>query len=190
MLSDYELVEGCRKQDRTTQRQLYEQFAGKLFVVCKRYTKDTTGAEDVLQEVFMKIYRHIDQFRYDCPLEAWIKRIAINTALKYIRTQQPWDQAADIDEMAPLLSQDDHSLPNLNYQYLLALIQELPPGCRTVFNLYAIEGYSHPEIGEMLAVSEGTSKSQYARARALLQHKLQLDGHSSDSASNPVQQKT
>ncbi len=169
------------------QRQLYERFAGKLFVVSKRYTKDPNGAEDVLQDAFVKIYRYIDQFRFDCPLEAWLKRIVINTALKYIRTQQPWDQAADIDEMAPLLSQDDLSLPTLNYQYLLALIQELPPGCRAVFNLFAIEGYSHPEIGEMLSISEGTSKSQYSRARALLQHKLQLDGQSPEHHSTEQQ---
>ena len=187
MLSDYELVEGCRKQDRTIQRQLYEQYAGKLFVVSKRYTKDATGAEDVLQDSFVKIYRYIEQFRFDCPLEAWLKRIVINTALKYLRTQQHWDQAADINEMAPLLSQDDLSLPTLNYQYLLALIQELPPGCRAVFNLFAIEGYSHPEIGEMLSISEGTSKSQYSRARALLQYKLQLDGRSSEPRSTEQQ---
>lgn len=125
MLSEYDLVEGCRKQDRKVQRQLYERFAGKLFVVCKRYTKDPADAEDVLQDSFVKIYRFIDQFRFDCPLEAWLKRIVINTALKHIRTQQPWDQAADVEEMAPLLAQADQSLPNLNYQYLLALISTL-----------------------------------------------------------------
>lgn len=178
MLTDYELVEGCRQQDRIKQRQLYERFAGKLFVISKRYTKDESNAQDVLQDAFVKIFRHIDQFRFDCPLDAWLKRIVINTALKNIRTQNPWDQATDIEEMAPLLAQDDLSLPNLNYQYLLGLIQELPPGCRAVFNLFAIEGYSHLEISETLNISEGTSKSQYARARALLQHKLQLDGRS------------
>lgn len=169
------------------QRQLYERFAGKLFVVSKRYTKDPNGAEDVLQDAFIKIYRYIDQFRFDCPLEAWLKRIVINTALKYIRTQQPWDQAADVDEMAPIIAQDDLTLPTLNYQYLLALIQELPPGCRAVFNLFAIEGYSHPEIAEMLDISEGTSKSQYSRARALLQHKLQMDGRSQEPRSTEHQ---
>ncbi len=169
------------------QRQLYERFARKLFVVSKRYTKDPTGAEDVLQDAFVKIFRYIDQFRFDCPLEAWLKRIVINTALKYIRTQQPWDQAADVDEMAPLIAQDDLSLPTLNYQYLLALIQELPPGCRAVFNLFAIEGYSHPEIAEMLEISEGTSKSQYSRARALLQYKLQVDGRSQEPRSTEHQ---
>ncbi|WP_019988735.1 RNA polymerase sigma factor [Rudanella lutea] len=187
MLSEYDLVEGCRKQDRAMQRQLYERFASKLFVVSKRYTKDATDAEDVLQEAFIKIYRFIDQFRFDCPLEAWLKRIVINTALKYIRTQQPWSQSTDIEELAPLLAQADQSLPTLNYQYLLALIQELPPGCRAVFNLYAIEGYNHPEISELLNISEGTSKSQYARARALLQHKIQSDGRFTEP--RPAEQK-
>lgn len=175
MQNEYELVEGCRRQDRTVQRQLYEQFAGKLFVVCKRYIRDLDEAEDVLQDAFVKIYRHIDSFRFECPLEAWLKRIVINTALKQLRKQKPWENTADVQEMAPILPQADESLPALNYQYLLQLIQELPPGCRAVFNLYAIEGYNHPEIAVMLDIAEGTSKSQYSRARTLLQQKLALD---------------
>ena len=175
MQDDYTLVDGCRRQDRITQRLLYERFAGKLFVVCKRYVKDPDEAEDVLQDSFVKIYRHIDSFRFECPLEAWLKRIVINTALKFLRTQKPWENTADVQELAPMLPQADESLPALNYQYLLQLIQELPPGCRTVFNLYAIEGYNHPEIAQMLDIAEGTSKSQYARARNLLQQKLLSD---------------
>ncbi|MBC8156162.1 MAG: RNA polymerase sigma factor [Bacteroidetes bacterium] len=154
------------------QRLLYERYAGKLFVVCKRYIKDADEAEDVLQDAFVKIFRHIDTFRFECPLEAWVKRIAINTALKQLRKQKPWESMADVEEVAPLLSQADEALPALNYKYLLQLVQELPPGCRTVFNLYAIEGYNHLEIGELLGISEGTSKSQFFRARALLQRKL------------------
>ncbi|GAA4449251.1 sigma-70 family RNA polymerase sigma factor [Nibrella saemangeumensis] len=173
MLDERALVEGCRKQNRAMQRQLYERFAGKLFVVCKRYTKDADDAEDVLQDAFVKIFRHIDSFRFESPLEVWLKRIVINTALKHIRKQKPWEHTTDVEEVASTLSQADTSLPTLNYQYLLQLIQELPPGCRTVFNLYAIEGYSHPEIAEMLDISEGTSKSQFSRARFLLQQKLQ-----------------
>ncbi|AQG81492.1 RNA polymerase sigma factor [Spirosoma montaniterrae] len=175
MQDEYRLVDGCRRQDRTVQRQLYERFAGKLFVVCKRYIKDADEAEDVLQDAFVKIYRHIDTFRFECPLEAWLKRVVINTALKHIRKHKPWENPADVQEMAPVLPQADESLPALNYQYLLGLIQELPPGCRTVFNLYAIEGYNHPEIAAMLDIAEGTSKSQYARARSLLQEKLKAD---------------
>ena len=175
MQDDYTLVDGCRRQDRITQRLLYEQFAGKLFVICKRYVKDPDEAEDVLQDAFVKIYRHIDSFRFECPLEAWLKRVVINTALKHLRTQKPWENTADVQELAAVLPQPDGSLPALNYQYLLQLIQELPPGCRTIFNLYAIEGYNHPEIAQMLDIAEGTSKSQYARARNLLQQKLQSD---------------
>ncbi len=155
------------------QRLLYERYAGKLFVVCKRYIKDADEAEDVLQDAFVKIFKHLETFRFECPLEAWLKRIVINTALKQLRKQKPWEHREDVNELAPQLPQADVSLPALNYQYLLQLIQELPPGCRTIFNLYAIEGYNHPEIAELLGISEGTSKSQFFRARALLQQKLQ-----------------
>lgn len=178
MQDEYALVEGCRRQNRIVQRQLYERFAGKLFVVCKRYVKDSDEAEDVLQDAFVKIYRHIDQFRFECPLEAWLKRIVINTALKHLRKEKPWENTADVQELAPVLPQADESLPTLNYQYLLQLIQELPPGCRTVFNLYAIEGYNHPEIADLLGIAEGTSKSQLARARTLLQQKLRNEQRS------------
>lgn len=154
------------------QRLLYERYAGKLFVVCKRYIRDADDAEDVLQDAFVKVFKHIETFRFECPLEAWLKRIVINTALKQLRKQKPWENTTDIDEVASLLPQADASLPALNYKYLLQLIQELPPGCQTVFNLYAIEGYNHPEIAELLGISEGTSKSQFFRARALLQQKL------------------
>ena len=154
------------------QRLLYERYAGKLFVVCKRYVKDADEAEDVLQDAFVKVYQHIGTFRFECPLEAWLKRIVINTALKHLRKQKPWEHTTDVNELAPALPQADESLPALNYQYLLRLVQELPPGCRTVFNLYAIEGYNHPEIADLLEISEGTSKSQLFRARALLQQKL------------------
>jgi RNA polymerase sigma factor (sigma-70 family) len=174
MLDDYGLVDGCSRQDRIVQRQLYERFAGRLFVVCKRYCRDAADAEDVLQESFVKAYRYIDKFRFDGSLEGWLKRIVVNTALKHIKQQKIWANTADIDEVAHVgcLAQADESLPSLNYQYLLGLIQELPIGCRTVFNLYAIEGYTHVEIAEMLGLAEGTSKSQYARARMMLQQKL------------------
>lgn len=180
MQDEYQLVEGCRRQDRIVQRQLYERFAGKLFVVCKRYVKDAEEAEDILQDAFVKIFRHIDSFRFECPLEAWLKRVVINTALKHLRKEKPWAQTVDVQDMAPVLPQADESLPTLNYQYLLKLIGELPPGCRAVFNLYAIEGYNHPEIADLLDIAEGTSKSQYARARALLQQKLGADGRTTE----------
>lgn len=175
MQDDYDLVDGCRRQDRFRQRQLYELFAGKLFIVCQRYVRRTEEAEDVLQDAFVKIFQHIHTFRFECPLEAWMKRIVINTALKYLQKQKPWQYMSDADSLAPVLPQADQSVPLLNYQSLLLLIQELPPGCRIVFNLYVIEGYSHAEISALLDIAEGTSKSQLARARALLQQKLRQD---------------
>lgn len=173
MLDERALVNGCRQKDRASQRKLYELFARKLFAVCLRYTKDRDDAEDVLQESFVKAFQHIDLFRFECPLEAWLKRIVINTALKHIRKQQPWQNQTDVEEVAHALPQSENTLSDLNYQQLLKMVQELPPGCQTVFNLYAIEGYTHPEIAELLDISEGTSKSQYARARGLLQQKIQ-----------------
>lgn len=175
MLDERTLVDGCRNQDRAAQRLLYERFAGKLFAVCKRYVKDPDEAADVLQDSFVKVFRHMDQFRFECPLEAWLKRIAINTALKHLRKNKPFEHMTDVDEVANFLPQNADVLPTLNYQYLLQLVQQLPPGCRTVFNLYAIEGYTHPEIAALMGISEGTSKSQFFRARGLLQQKLLND---------------
>ncbi|MBO0937230.1 sigma-70 family RNA polymerase sigma factor [Fibrella sp. HMF5335] len=172
MLDERTLVDGCRNQDRAAQRLLYERFAGKLFAVCKRYVKDPDEAADVLQDSFVKVFRHMDQFRFECPLEAWLKRIAINTALKHLRKNKPFEHMTDVDEVANFLPQNADVLPTLNYQYLLQLVQDLPTGCQTVFNLYAIEGYTHPEIAALLGISEGTSKSQFFRARGLLQQKL------------------
>lgn len=172
MLDERALVEGCRHRDRTAQRKLYELFAGKLFVVSQRYTKNRDDAADVLQDAFVKAYQHIDTFRFECPLEAWLKRIVINTALKHLRKEKPWQHQADIDDMTNVLPQQGDILAGLHYQQLLRLVQELPPGCQAVFNLYAIEGYTHPEIAQLLDISEGTSKSQFSRARALLQQKI------------------
>ena len=175
MLDERTLVDGCQNQDRAAQRLLYERFAGKLFAVCKRYVKDPDEAADVLQDSFVKVFRHMDQFRFECPLEAWLKRIAINTALKHLRKNKPFEHMTDVDEVANFLPQNADVLPTLNYQYLLQLVQQLPTGCRTVFNLYAIEGYTHPEIAALMGISEGTSKSQFFRARGLLQQKLLND---------------
>ncbi|RYG66966.1 hypothetical protein EON80_14490 [bacterium] len=95
MLDERALVDGCRHKDRTAQRKLYELFARKLFVVSQRYTKNRDDAEDVLQDSFVKAFQHIDTFRFECPLEAWLKRIVINTALKHIRKQKPWQNPAE-----------------------------------------------------------------------------------------------
>ncbi|GAA4437116.1 RNA polymerase sigma factor [Ravibacter arvi] len=137
-----------------------------------RYTKNRDDAQDVLQDAFIKIYEHIHSFRGDSPLEFWIRSIVVNTALKHLKKQK---NLVDLDEAHQTkydIETPDQSLAGFQWQQLMEFIHELPTGCQTVFNLFAIEGYKHHEIAEMLNISEGTSKSQFARARTLLQQKL------------------
>ncbi|MGR3811684.1 RNA polymerase sigma factor [Jiulongibacter sp. NS-SX5] len=171
-----QIIEACLENDRAAQKQLYEMFSGKLFVVALRYMHDREKAKDVLQDAFVKIFRHLDSFRFDSPLEAWLRKIVVNTALKALKKSGNLTQSLEGDYM---IDEDFHyknkGQENLSYQQLLELIGELPDGCRTIFNLYAIEGFKHHEIAKMLGVSEGTSKSQYSRAKMLLQEKLMIE---------------
>ena len=172
MYSEQELVQACIRQERLAQRQLYTQFASKLFVTAMRYMKNKADAEDVLQDSFIKIYQKLNAFRFDCPLEAWLRKIVVNTALKALQNQPNWTQHTDSQLISNEIEQEDFTLSGFQFDQLMEIVQSLPDGCRTIFNLYAIEGYQHNEIAEMLGVSEGTSKSQYSRAKILLQAKL------------------
>lgn len=171
MLDNRELIEACVKGDRVAQRNLYDLFSRRMYVVCLRYTKSQQEAEDVLQDSFIKVFKNLKGYRGDSRLDYWIKRIVINTALNSQRKKLYMYPMVDIDDVK---NDFDHSKAFSNFQMeeLLKMIKELPTGCQTVFNLFAIEGYSHKEIAEMLEVSEGTSKSQFARARKLLQDKI------------------
>ena len=176
MYSEQELVQACIRQERLAQRQLYTQFASKLFATAMRYMKNRADAEDVLQDSFIKIYQKITAFRFDCPLEAWLRKIVVNTALKALQNQPNWMQHTDSQLISDEVEQEELTLSGFQFDQLMEIVQSLPDGCRTVFNLYAIEGYQHNEIAKMLGVSEGTSKSQYSRARVLLQAKLKNRG--------------
>lgn len=168
-----QIIEACLDNDRAAQKQLYEMFSGKLFVVALRYMHDREKAKDVLQDAFVKIFRHLDSFRFDSPLEAWLRKIVVNTALKALKKAGNLTQSLEGDFMIEEeFHYDNKGQENLSYQQLLEVIGKLPEGCRTIFNLYAIEGYKHHEIAKMLGISEGTSKSQYSRAKSLLQEKL------------------
>jgi RNA polymerase sigma factor (sigma-70 family) len=171
MLEHSELIEACKKGDRIAQKNLYNIFSKKMYMVCLRYTKSQQEAEDVLQESFIKIFRNLNGYRGDSRFSYWIKRVVINTALNSQRKKLYMYPMVDIDEVKNI-SGSNKALSDFNLEELLSLIRELPAGCQTVFNLFAIEGYSHREIAEMLEVSEGTSKSQFARARKLLQQKI------------------
>lgn len=165
------LIEGCIAGKREMQRLLYDLYAKKMMMVCLRYAPTTFEAEDIMQDAFVKVFANIANFKRDCPLEFWIRRIMVNTALKHLRGKQLLTVSHEAEEVGNL-SAEDYSLSGYSMDELLGMIQSLAPRYRMVFNLYAIEGYNHKEIGEMLGISEGTSKSQYSRARAILQSML------------------
>jgi RNA polymerase sigma-70 factor (ECF subfamily) len=162
------LIEGCIAGKREMQRNLYDLYSKKMMAVCLRYAPTTFEAEDIMQEAFVKVFSNIEKFKRDCPLEYWIRKIMVNTALKHLRAKQLLTVSHEAEEVNNLASQD-FSLTGYSLDELLSMVQSLAPRYRMVFNLYAIEGYNHKEIGEMLGITEGTSKSQYSRARAILQ---------------------
>lgn len=170
MLSEQELIEACRKGNRASQKALYDRYCKKMMVVCLRYSKSSPEAEDILQEGFVKVFQGLAGFRQDAKLETWMTRIMVNTALNHHRKKLYLFPMVDVEDLE--LPQAEVSLSALHFTELLEMIQGLPQGCQVVFNLFAIEGYGHKEIAEMLGISEGTSKSQYARARSLLQERL------------------
>ena len=165
------LIEGCIAGKRDMQRLLYDLYAKKMMLVCMRYAPTTFEAEDIVQEGFVKVFANIQNFKKDCPLEFWIRRIIVNTALKHLRQKSLLTVSHETEEVENI-SSGDYNLNDYSMDELLGMIQSLAPRYRMVFNLYAIEGYNHKEIGEMLDISEGTSKSQYSRARAILQGML------------------
>src|SRR5690606_4462524 len=175
MLTEQELIEGCRKNDRAAQRALYDRYCRKMMVLCLRYSKTTAEAEDILQEGFVKVFNAIANFRQESKLETWITRIMVNTALNVQRKKLYLYPMVDVEEME--LPENEVSISGIHFKQLLEMIQSLPQGCQIVFNLFAIEGYSHKEIADQLGISEGTSKSQFARAKSLLQQKLSKESY-------------
>jgi len=173
MLSEIELIKGCVKEDRAAQKALYERYCRKMMVVCQRYAKSIQEAEDALQEGFIKVFASIKAFRQESRLDTWMTRIMINTALNQQRQKLYLLPMVDVTEIE-MAEDSEISLSYFHLSELITMIQSLPDGCRLVFNLFAIEGYNHKEIAEMLGISEGTSKSQYSRAKSLLKVKLNL----------------
>ncbi len=168
--SDNELVVACKDNIRLAQQELFARFVYMMKGICLRYAQDETEAEDILQDAFIRIFGRLDQYNETGPLGAWIRRITVNTALESYRKRKSVKQqlvtALDLKDLHP--ATNDGIIEQLHAEELVKKIQQLPPGYRAVFNLYAVEGYSHPEIGELLGISEGTSKSQYSRARLML----------------------
>lgn len=172
-MDDITLVSECAKGSSKAQRALFDKFAPKMLAVCSRYMKQTDEAEDVLQDAFVKIFQKIGEFKMEGSLEGWIRRIMVNTALDAIRKNKKMLGDIAIDDVSYKVSFHDFGFENMDVAHLLKLIHEMPDGYRVVFNMFAIEGYSHKEIADTLGVSENTSKSQYSRARAFLRNQLE-----------------
>jgi RNA polymerase sigma-70 factor (ECF subfamily) len=163
-----QLIKDCIRQKPAAQRQLYELLAPAMLGVCYRYTKSHQDAEDVMQEGFVKMFNHLDDFNNTGEFGGWVRRIMVTTALNYLKKNKRYRTEMVFAEVPLHPVAASQAEANLSVKEMADLIRQLPTGFQTIFNLYAIEGYTHVEIGQMLGISEGTSKSQYARARYLL----------------------
>lgn len=173
-MNDLELIAGCKRRDRKAQRELYTVYAPGMMSVCHRYVNDPATAQDLLQDGFVKVFTKIDTYSGEGSFAGWVRRIFVTTSLEYLRNNGFLKSSVPIEESGPV--EDDVNISimsQLTAKELLACIASLPAGYRTVFNLYAIEGYSHNEIAEMLNIKESSSQSQLARARRILQKNVQ-----------------
>jgi len=167
------IIKGCLEGNRRDQELLYRRHAAKLYAVCLQYSGNDDEARDILQEGFIKIFENLVNYKHEGSFEGWMRRITVNTALEKFRSKHNLYRVDDIDTIPePDAEPDSEDYAGLEANDLLAIIRELPPKYRMVFNLYAIEGYSHKEIAGMVNISEGTSKSNLSRARVILQRKV------------------
>jgi RNA polymerase sigma-70 factor (ECF subfamily) len=172
-MTEEELIKGCLKEDRNCQLELYKMFSGKMFSVCLRYSNTREDAEDALQEAFVKIFDNLSKFRFDGSFEGWMRRVTVNTALRLVQKKTPLQFAEDIATTRSIADQTT-IIESINERDLMKIVNTLPQGYKVVFNMYAVEGYTHAEIGAILGITESTSRSQFARARKSLQHNLQI----------------
>jgi RNA polymerase sigma factor (sigma-70 family) len=167
-ISESDLINGCIDGNRRMQEELYRRFSPRMYAVCLRYAGTAEEAQDILQEGFIKVFKKLNTFRGEGSFEGWIRRIFVNTAIEHFRRKK---------YMQPVTEKEENTLEgnyltildDLAERDIMALVQQLSPGYRTVFNMYVVEGYTHKEIGDMLNISEGTSKSQLSRAKVILQ---------------------
>lgn len=166
-----ELITQCKKQDATAQGELYKQYNRILFAICLRYSPNYAEAEDNLQDAFLTIFKKVEQYNGKGSFEGWMKRVTVNTVLQKYRKQRTFeivDEGQIEDEAEVEIESEEIPL-----DFLLKIVQELPDRYRLVFSMYVMDGYQHKEIAEMLGISDGTSKSNLARARAILKNKIE-----------------
>jgi RNA polymerase sigma factor (sigma-70 family) len=171
-ISEENLVIGCIKNDRKIQELLYRKFSGEMYSICVAYENDRDKAKDILQDGFIKVFRSIKSYENQGSLKGWIRRIITNTAIDHWRSSLKENQFLSIDALTSKDQPQDSPCTSIHCSDIMNLVSRLPSGAKMIFNLYALEGYSHKEIAEKLKISEGTSKSQVNRARQLLQQYL------------------
>ena len=167
-----QLIEGCKRGDRKAQKELYEMYSRKMMGVCLRYIGDRETARDLLQDGFIKVFTSIESYSGNGSFEGWIRKIFVNCALEYLRKSDVLREAVGFDLSIDQIGFDDLIISEISASELLKLVQDLPNSLRAVFNLFAIEGYSHKEVAKMMDISESTSRSQYVRAKQLLQSRI------------------
>ena len=156
---DLKLIESCIKGDRSAQKVIYDRLAPRMFPVCIRYVGDRELAQDILQDGFVTLFTRLDTYKGEGSFEGWARKIFVTTALMELRKKDALKMSEDLEVVRGMKTETTTQLQNIGYKDLMSVITQLPPGFRTVFNMYAIEGYSHKEIGEILGISETTSRT-------------------------------
>jgi RNA polymerase sigma-70 factor (ECF subfamily) len=172
MISENELIDGCLNNDRKAQKLLYEKYSSKMFGVCMRYAKSKEEAEDILSDSFVQVFVKLSSFKREGSFEGWIRRIVVNTSITAYRNNLKFNLNDEISEVHQLSDDNETAIDLLNVQQIKSIIQQMPDGYRMIFNLYVIEGYNHREIADLVGINEGTSKSQFSKAKKWLQNRL------------------
>ena len=181
MTQHYDIVEACKRGDRKAQFELYKLYSKAMYNICMRMLNSAENAEDALQNSFVDVFSKLDSFRFESSIGAWIKRIVINNCINQIKKRRL--DFAELNDNLHFVADENNTSTTaysdeiLNVELIQKAIMQLPEGYRVVFSLYAMEGYDHEEIGEILGVTEATSKSQYSRAKAKLRQILQSPRH-------------
>lgn len=185
-MDDRQLIKGCLENQKEHQKELFRRFSGKMLSVCRRYARHEMEAEDMLQDAFVKMFKNLSSFKFEGSFEGWLRRITINTAIKHCQKKAFSNELMGYEKL-PENSHLNTSGAQMNEDFLLKLVSNLPEGYRLVFNLFAIEGYSHAEIAELLGITASTSRSQLVKARRMLQLRLaEIDNYHSKTNNHMV----
>lgn len=171
-MDELQLIEGCKKHKRECQKYLYEKYAQGMYGICIRYAPNIETAQDLLQDGFLKVFSVINTYTGKGSFEGWLKRVFVNLALEHLRKEKNFVSNEEVYNLPDIAEGENENAGLISEEELMAMVKELPRGYQMVFNLYAIEDFSHKEISEMLNIAEGTSRSQYIRARQILQDKV------------------